>query len=127
MPPKDTFSNFESQYEATNFDPQVLARALTASAKHYSVISGEEADESELVTDALAGLNRLESSTTYPLLLALFESRARGTINSEQLAHAIGMLRGFILRRFRWVRRRSQILRLAQASAEQMDTICCND
>lgn len=66
VPPRDTFSNFESRYEATGFAPRELARALTSSVKHYSVISGEETDESERVTNALAGLNLLESSTTYP-------------------------------------------------------------
>ena len=52
------------------------------------------------MTQALAGLNILESSTTYSLLLALFEKRASSAIESEQLAQAIEMLRGFILRRF---------------------------
>ncbi len=100
VPPKNTFPNFESRYEATGFSPKDLALRLTASARHYSVICGQEADESGLVTRALAGLNVLESSTTYPLLLALFEQRAGGVIDSAQLSQAIDMLRGFILRRF---------------------------
>jgi hypothetical protein len=52
------------------------------------------------VTKALAGLNLLESSTTYPVLLTLFARRSSGAIDSKQLAQAIQMLRGFILRRF---------------------------
>ena len=36
----------------------------------------------------------------YPLLLALFEKRATGAMDSTQLAQCIEMLRGFILRRF---------------------------
>ncbi|MGC2222963.1 MAG: DUF262 domain-containing protein [Methylocella sp.] len=100
VPPKDTFPNFESRYEATEFSPQELARALTVSSRHYAVISGQAADESERVTQGLAGLNTLDSSTTYSLLLALFEKRASGSIDSEQLAQATEMLRGFILRRF---------------------------
>lgn len=100
VPPKETFPIFESRHEATGFSPKDLARALTASVRSYAVISGQEADESEPVTQALVGLNVLESSTTYPLLLALFEKRAGGAIDSAQLAQAIEMLRGFILRRF---------------------------
>jgi len=100
VPPKDTFSNFESRYEATGFSPSELAGALTKSVLHYAVISGQEDDEIEEVSFALAGLNALESSTTYPLLLALFEKRSAGIIDSAELVRAIEMLRGFILRRF---------------------------
>lgn len=100
VPPKDTFTCFESRYEATGFSPKALAGALTASVRYYAVISGQEADENEQVTRALAALNVLESSTTYPLLLALFDKRATGEIDSAQLAQCTEMLRGFILRRF---------------------------
>jgi uncharacterized protein with ParB-like and HNH nuclease domain len=98
--PKDTFPGFESRYAATSFSPKDLARALAAGVRDYAIIAGQELDESQVVTQALAGLNLLESSTTYPLLLALFEKRTRGTINSDNLARVIEMLRGFILRRF---------------------------
>ena len=100
VPPKETFANFESRFEATGFSPRDLARWLIASVRHYAVISGQEADQSAPVTQALAGLNVLESSTTYPLLLGLFEKRAGGIIDTAQLAQCIEMLRGFILRRF---------------------------
>ena len=98
--PKDTFSVFESTYEATGFSPNALAQELTTTAGHYAVISGEEADEDELVSKELASLNVLESSTTYPLLLNLFKKRASGAITTEQLSKCIKMLCGFILRRF---------------------------
>lgn len=98
--PKDTFPGFESRYEATGFSPKDLAQVLIASVRCYAIISGQETDESAQVTQALAGLNVLESSTTYPLLLALFQRRADGIIDSVQLAQCIEMLRGFILRRF---------------------------
>lgn len=100
LPPKATFPSFEARYEATEFSPKALARTLGIAARNYAVISGREVDESSEVTEALAGLNALESSTTYPLLLALFDRRSRGVIDSDQLAKAIEMLRGFILRRF---------------------------
>jgi|CXWL01.1.fsa_nt_gi hypothetical protein len=100
VPPKDTFTSFESRYEATGFAPKALAGALTASVRFYAIISGQEEDDSEPVTHALAGLNVLDSSTTYPLLLALFDKRATGAIDSTQLAQCTEMLRGFILRRF---------------------------
>lgn len=98
--PKDTFTSFEARYEATGFSPKALARELLDNVRRYAVISGQRADESDGVTRSLAGLNVLESSTTYPLLLALFGKRAAGVISTKQLAFCIEMLRGFILRRF---------------------------
>jgi len=100
VPPKDTFPNVEARYEATDFSPKELAVQLTTSSRHYAVICGEAPDQNETVTAALAGLNVLESSTTYPVLLALFQKRASGGLSDDELAHAIQMFRGFILRRF---------------------------
>ena len=98
--PKDTFTTFEARYEATGFSPQVLTDELLTNARHYATIGGKQADASPDVTAALAGLNDLESSTTYPLLLSLFKKRADAVIDSAALARSIGMLRGFIIRRF---------------------------
>jgi hypothetical protein len=98
--PKETFTNFESRYEATGFSPKALAAQLTSNSEFYEVISGAAPDRDQAVTAALAGLNLLESSTTYPLLLALFQKRGAGKITDADLAQAIDMLRGFILRRF---------------------------
>jgi hypothetical protein len=100
LAPKDTFPSFEARYEATGFSPKALAQELIDTVRRYAVISGQQADASADVTRALAGLNVLESSTTYPLLLALFDKRAAGVVSAEQLAVCIEMLRGFILRRF---------------------------
>jgi uncharacterized protein with ParB-like and HNH nuclease domain len=98
--PKDIFSEFESRYEATKFSPAELARQLSINSRYYAIISGVQTDQSPQVTQALAGLNVFDSPTTYPLLLALFRSRAAGVIDSERLTGAIEMVRGFILRRF---------------------------
>ncbi len=100
VPPKDTFPSFETRYEATGFSPTELAAQLTTASRYYSVICGDAPDQSEHVTTALAGLNSLESSTTYPVLLSLFQKRASGGLSDDGLAQAVQMFRGFILRRF---------------------------
>lgn len=100
LAPKDTFAAFEARYEATGFSPKALALELIEGVRRYEVISGQQADASDAVTGALSGLNVLESSTTYPLLLALFAKRASAEMSAEHLARCIEMLRGFILRRF---------------------------
>lgn len=98
--PSDTFAVFEGRYEATGFDPTELGAQLLRWAKYFAVIVGRAGDTDPGVTQSLAELNKLESATTTPLLLALFRQRDAGAINAGQLAHAIEMLRGFILRRF---------------------------
>jgi hypothetical protein len=99
VPPKETFASFEAQYEATGFSPKELAAHLTESSRHYAVICSDAKDHSQAVTAALSGLNVLESSTTYPILLALFQKRSAGSLSDDELTRAIQMLRGFILRR----------------------------
>jgi len=98
--PKDTFEEFESRYEATAFSPNALAADLLRASALYDVICGVKADTSETVTAALQSLNVQDSSTTYPLLLALFALREAGTISAAELANGIAMLGGYILRRF---------------------------
>src|SRR5260370_41143712 len=90
--PKETFTNFESRYEATGFSPKALAAQLTWNSQFYEVISGAAPDRDQAVTAALAGLNLLDSSTTYPLLLALFQKRGAGKITDADLAQAIDIL-----------------------------------
>lgn len=98
--PKETFATFEARYEATDFRPDALTRELRQASDYYEIICGSRPDESAEVTRAIEGLNQLESATTYPLLLALFQSRAMGQLDSARLAQVIEMLRGFILRRY---------------------------
>jgi uncharacterized protein with ParB-like and HNH nuclease domain len=98
--PRDTFETFEARYEATGFEPAELARSLLLAAGDYDVICGTRPDADTEVTDALARLNALESSTTYPLLLSLFGLRRNGLLDTGDLSAIIQMLSGFIFRRF---------------------------
>lgn len=98
--PKDIFESFEGRYEATGFFAKQLARTLNLYAEYYQVISGQNPDLNSQVTAALVDLNSLNSSTTYPLLLFLFDCRKRGLLDDEKLAGSIRMLSGFMLRRF---------------------------
>lgn len=118
--PEETFKSFEEQYEEEFRKDKDLSRLrgvtadLIKEARHYSVIrgwstelfsenrSGNKAQPagSNGVIRALGGLNDLKSSTTYPLLLALFAKRAESVITDKELARCIEMLRGFIFRRY---------------------------
>ncbi|KGM55006.1 hypothetical protein N800_01630 [Lysobacter daejeonensis GH1-9] len=100
VPPKLTFATFEARHEATGFAPDTLAAQLAQRAEQYAVIGSRAPDSSVALTRALARLNRLDSSTTFPLLLWLFAQRDAGQLDDAGLARAVDMLCGFILRRF---------------------------
>ena len=98
--PTDTFSAFEGRHVSTGFSPLALGRQLLQWARFYTVILGRSNDADPSVARALGELNKLDSSTTAPLLLSLFKMRAEKLIDDKGLAKTIEMLRGFIFRRF---------------------------
>ena len=98
--PVSTFDTFEERYEGSGFSPMELTKELSSFADYYEVINGRKTDQTPEVTRALAQLNALESSTSYPLLLNLFHRRAQGKLSDADLVSALDMLSGFILRRF---------------------------
>lgn len=100
VPPRLTFETFEARHEATGFDPFELAARLAQRADHYAVVRSQAEDGSAAVTAALARLNQLDSSTTWPLVLWLFGERGGGRLDDVALARAVDLLAGFILRRF---------------------------
>lgn len=93
------FEVFEDRCTATGFSPEALAIELNRFADYYMVIRGEREDRCEPVTTALDRINSLKHSTTYPLLLQLFERRNQGGLSDADLSQAIELLVGFILRR----------------------------
>ena len=99
VPPTETFETFQRQYSSTDFDPKQLGDDLRRAADYYEVINGRRSDPDPEVEAALVGLRRLESSTTNPLVLHLFDLRHRGQLAPSDLAEALRMLSGFILRR----------------------------
>ena len=96
---RNTFSVFETRYEATAFSPMELAKELKEHALSYRVIMGTDEDEYPEITRAFKDFNSLDNSAAYPLFLALMSRRRHGEADTKQLRRAIDMLLGFILRR----------------------------
>lgn len=95
-----TFEDFEERYISTGFVPETLAEELSHNAELYDIIRDVRPHPSEEVNKSLEGLRKLDSSTTYPLLLNLFHRNEAGTLTHCELRQAIDMITGFILRRF---------------------------
>jgi hypothetical protein len=100
VPPKQTFQAFEDRYADGPLDAWSLAEELRSHAEAYAVILGAHRDEDAQVERALQRLRALESSTTYPLLLALLARRRDQTLSGQALQTLVETLCGFILRRF---------------------------
>src|SRR4051812_16833235 len=99
VPPGETFEAFQRHFEATEFDPKQVAADLKQAAEWYATLQGQRHDPSPEVEAALEGLRQLDSSTTYSLLLNLYQRRYRGQLGDSDLAEALRLLAGFILRR----------------------------
>ena len=97
--PGETFEAFQRHYEATEFDPKQVAAELKQASGWYAILQGRRPDPNPEVEAALEGLRRLDSSTTSSLLLNLYQRRHRGQLGDRDLAEALRLLSGFILRR----------------------------
>ena len=99
VPPGDTFESFQRHYAATDFDPKQVAADLKQASEWYEILRGPRPDSNAQVENALSSLRQLESSTTYSLLLNLYQRRQRGLLSDRDMAEALRLLAGFILRR----------------------------
>jgi hypothetical protein len=99
IPPSDTFECFQRHYAATDFDPMQIAIELKQASQWYEILKGHRPDPNPEVEEALGMLRRLESSTTYALLLNLYQRRHLGHLTNRELADVLRLLSGFILRR----------------------------
>ena len=98
--PTATFDRFEKRYSGQSFDAIMLARNLRQNAAYYHIVRGRRAFGDKAVDEALGQLRELDSSTTYPLLLVLIDRCSHEQMTATELARAIELLAGFILRRF---------------------------
>jgi len=99
IPNNVVFETFEKQF-GTEFDPFAAAVRLQQDARFYDMIRGQHLYPDKDVDASLAKLRKLESTTTYPLLLALMQKVSEGLITIFQLSKAIELVSGFILRRY---------------------------
>lgn len=99
VPPAETFDAFQRRHSATAFDPQRVTVELKQASEWYAILRGDRPDPDPEVEPALARLRELESSTTFSLLLNLYERRHRGQLSPADLAECLRLLAGFVLRR----------------------------
>ena len=97
--PDATFETFEKRFSISGFVPADLADELIQSVGDYEYIRGTAKHPDTKVDAALAQLRQLDSSTAYPVVLRLLQQNKIGTLTASDLAEALDLLSGFILRR----------------------------
>lgn len=98
--PDATFETFEKRFSGSDFVPSDLADELTQSVDDYEYIRGVIKYPDAKVDVALSQLRQLDSSTAYPIVLSLLQQSKIGGLTTSELAEAVDLLSGFILRRF---------------------------
>jgi len=96
--PKITFAEFEARYKGGAWTAEELAEELLSYAGYDRVLRGIDPAPATIAMP-LARLQTLDSSTTRPLLLNLMNQVHNEGMSETELASAISMLSGFILRR----------------------------
>jgi hypothetical protein len=97
----DTYAAFQKHIGPKLADSHELARGLLRHVHYYDMLRGAGAAAGRAeVEAALQRVRDLNTTTTYPLLLALLERREKGEINDAELAHCFDMIASFILRRY---------------------------
>lgn len=99
IPNTVVFETFERHYGAT-FDPFAVAAQLRQDVHYYDIIRGRRPHPDQAVNASLDKLRKLDSTTTYPLLLTLMQKVGDGAMTAAELSKAVELISGFILRRY---------------------------
>ena len=96
-----TFERFEARYKDAA-DPIKVVEELNWYVELYDAIRGLKARTllDAKLEESLKQFRQLENSTPYPLVLELLSRVKNTTMTSNDASHAIGLISGFILRRY---------------------------
>jgi len=94
-----TYDAFEGAYPIASLNAAAVADEFTVQAEHYDWIRGRIPHAEQRVNRALDAIRRLNASTSYPLLLALFDLQRSGKVTFDEVSTACECIAGFILRR----------------------------
>ena len=95
----ETYPQFKKQVKDTGKTLQQLAAELTRYAGYYLIIHHPETSQEPMVTVELSRIDFLDISTSYPLLLYLFDRLDAGALSLEDFLATIRALESFVIRR----------------------------
>jgi len=84
----------------TNHDFMEELKTLHRFAHYYHRIAHPEYEPEPSIRTALERLSLLETATSYPLLLALYDRYEQGTLSTRQFVECIGFIENYFVRRY---------------------------
>lgn len=95
----EIYIKFREYYEKSNENPELLVNNLKCFAAYYVNIHRPHSISNSQIAGEIQRLNKLDVSTSYPLLLYLFNENKKGVLSNERLAFLLRSLQSFIIRR----------------------------
>jgi len=93
---RDRMETSHSTWQAFSAEMANLKRF----AVHYDKILRPEDNSCVVIANQLQRLNTLDTSSAYPLLLALFDAHESGDLKESQIIEALALLENYMVRRF---------------------------
>jgi len=94
-----TFADFKRQHSLQNKPPEGVVCGLAKFAQYERMLRFPDTSDDGAVAEALSQINRLDLTTSFPLLLKLFELQDGGVIERDELLACLEDLCSFVLRR----------------------------
>lgn len=95
----EAYRDFKQVYEAGGYTNESMLQEIRHYAKHYHAFYYGDETLGEEVNDALAGLRRLNQTTSYVFLFHVFDDYEDGILKKEELAKVLNLLVNYSIRR----------------------------
>lgn len=96
---KEIYAQFKKHMKDTSKTPQQLVTELKRYGEFYLIIYHPETSQELKITEALGRIDYLDISTSYPLLLFLFDKLDAGALSLEDFLASLHSLESFVIRR----------------------------
>ncbi len=87
------------KFKANNISPQDLVRNLKRYGKFYTVIHRPKTADDPMIVEILERIGHLDITTSYPLLLHLFDKYDGGVLSQDDFLASLHALESFVIRR----------------------------
>lgn len=98
--PSYVFEKFREVYKNRKFNPTTVTNSLDNAAYQYEFVIGRTQHSDEDINESILKLRELKAGTTNPVLLKLLLLLEEKIISLSEVSTCLGLVSGFILRRF---------------------------
>ena len=92
------YAEFKLFHQLSGLSIESLLQDMLEYADYYKIINNPS-DSSQLYTETLKRINKLEVKTCVPLCMDLFKANKEGFLNLDELSDALKIIENYIVRR----------------------------